>query len=155
MRTRRPSVRFPALLLAAASALTACAGSEGAPARADWPMYRGDLAGTGYSPLSEITTANVAGLERVWRYGLGAEAAAAAAAGDARPRDPSSQATPIVVGDVMYLPAADRVVAIDPATGGVLWSHAVQGAARRGGAWRTGPAPTELLRASSSRRARG
>lgn len=107
--------------------------SEGAGAGADWPLYRGDLAGTGHSTLTEITPENAGTLVRAWRYDL----AAAEPAPDGRARNPNSQATPIVVGGVMYLPAAGRVVALDPTSGGELWSHAVPDAAlsRRGVAY--------------------
>ena len=47
----------------------------------DWPMYRHDLAGTGYSPLKQIDTRNVAQLSRVWTYPLQSDAPATAAAG--------------------------------------------------------------------------
>ena len=98
----------------------------------DWPMYRRDPAGTGFSPLDLITAANVAGLAPAWTYAL--------AAVDEGARGPNSQVTPIVVGGVMYLPAADRVVALDAATGREIWRHALDGArpSRRGVAWWTG-----------------
>jgi len=137
--------RFAPLTLALAALSGACAPDEVGPetrtAGRDWPLYRGDLAGTGHSPLDEITTANVATLARAWSYGLEADAAAEA---DDRPRAPASQATPIVVGDVMYLPAADRVVALDPTTGGELWRAAVDDGAltRRGVAYWTGAGDT-------------
>ena len=85
----------------------------------DWPMYRGNLAGTGYSALSGITADNVANLRQSWSYSLTADAAAA------NTRGPNSQATPIVVDGVMYLPAAGRIVALDPASGSEIWRHAV------------------------------
>jgi len=47
----------------------------------DWPIYRHDLAGTGYSPLTQIDTGNVAKLSRVWSYSLQSDAPAAAARG--------------------------------------------------------------------------
>ena len=55
-------------------------------------------------------------------------------------RGPNSQATPIVVDGVMYLPAADHVVALDAATGREIWRHALDGArpSRRGVAWWAG-----------------
>jgi quinoprotein glucose dehydrogenase len=55
-------------------------------------------------------------------------------------RNPNSQATPIVVDDVMYAPAGDRVVALDPLTGAELWSHEVSGGgpSRRGVAYWAG-----------------
>ena len=34
----------------------------------DWPMYNRDLAGTRYSPLTQINTANVTKLEQVWSF---------------------------------------------------------------------------------------
>ena len=40
----------------------------------DWPMYRYDLAGTGYSPLASIDAANVGRLTRVWTYSLQSDA---------------------------------------------------------------------------------
>jgi glucose dehydrogenase len=109
--------------------------TSGATERTDWPMYRGDLAGTGYSPLAEITTANVSTLARAWSYALDSDPTAGAEA-----RNPNSQATPIVVGDVMYVPAIDRVVALDPVTGAELWRHPVDGngPSRRGVAYWAG-----------------
>ena len=82
------------------------------------------LRGTGYSPLAQINSKNVASLREVWSYRV---------AGD----NPNSQATPIVVNGVMYLPAANRVVALDPETGTERWSHAVEGVvpSRRGVAY--------------------
>jgi glucose dehydrogenase len=89
----------------------------------EWPMYRHDYAGTGYSPLSQINIRNVANLREVWTYRL--------------PDDSNSQATPIVVNGVMYLPAANRIVALDPETGAERWRHVVSDAApsRRGVAY--------------------
>jgi len=37
---------------------------------ADWPTYNRDLAGTRYSPLTQINTANVGSLKQVWSYRL-------------------------------------------------------------------------------------
>ena len=135
MRSMRLTVVFGVAFCTLA--LAQCGGSgapeEGAAPQAtaapdgDWPMYRHDLAATGYSPLAEITTANVAALTDAWTYSLAAEAAEGG-------RGPSSQATPIVVDGVMYLPAADRVVALEPATGRELWRHqVVDGAPSRRG----------------------
>ena len=103
--------------------------------RADWPMYRGDLAGTGYSPLAEITPANASTLVREWTYSLQPDATETE---DGTPvRGPNSQATPIVVNNVMYVPAPDRVVALEPESGRELWRHTVTDGApsRRGVAY--------------------
>jgi quinoprotein glucose dehydrogenase len=35
---------------------------------ADWPMFNRDLAGTRYSPLTQINTTNVATLAKAWTY---------------------------------------------------------------------------------------
>ena len=121
----------------AALLLVGCGGAPSAqtaePDGGDWPMYRYDLAGTGRSPLAQVTPANAPDLTRAWTYALDPA--------EPRPdgRGPNSQATPIVVDGVMYLPAADRVVALDPVTGQEIWRHAVDGGApsRRGVAyWR-------------------
>ncbi|OGT70276.1 MAG: hypothetical protein A3H44_01160 [Gammaproteobacteria bacterium RIFCSPLOWO2_02_FULL_57_10] len=97
---------------------------------AEWPYYRSNLAGTGYSSLTQIDADNVSRLTQSWRHSLRAEGGTSAAG-------PNSQATPIVVQGVMYLPAADRVVALDPVTGSELWRYTVEGdtPSRRGVAW--------------------
>jgi len=116
-------------LLGATLIAVACAPSEvRVGTTSDWPMYRGDRAGTGYSALAEITPANVADLTAVWSYPLERDAAGAAS-GQAAERPVASQATPIVTGGVMYLPAADRVVALDPSSGAEIWRHPVEGGA--------------------------
>ena len=106
------------------------------PAPGDWPLYRHDLAGTGYSPLDQITTKNAGELHEVWSFPLQALTPPPATARRG-PRGPNSEATPIVVSGVMYLTAADRVVALDPATGKQIWDYAVTGGApsRRGVAY--------------------
>ena len=134
-RTTVLAARRRAIVLCAgallAVGLPVGAAAQPADADGDWPMYRGNLAGTGYSPLTAIAPDNVAGLVRAWTYDLNR------AAPDPSGRGPNSQATPIVVDGVMYLPAADRVVALRPETGEELWSHPVDGRppSRRGVAW--------------------
>ncbi|MCY3972032.1 MAG: PQQ-binding-like beta-propeller repeat protein [Acidobacteria bacterium] len=118
----------------AGTALLACGtGSVG-----DWPMYRGDAEGTGYSALSEITTANVADLAQAWSYSL-ASVPTSVAGGPLQIHPARSQATPIVVGGLMYVPSADSVVALDPATGDTVWSFGLLGSgtslSRRGVAY--------------------
>ena len=110
---------------------------------ADWPMYRHDLAGTGYSPLRQITLQNVANLTQSWTYRLQSDAPAPAAPtgrGGAGAGGVNSQATPIVIGGVMYLPAANRVVALEAETGKEIWQYAVTSGApsRRGVAYWAG-----------------
>jgi len=103
---------------------------------ADWPMYRHDHAGMGYSPLSQIDTRNVSNLRQVWTFGLQSDVPAAAAAGGRGGAGGAlnSEATPIVVSGVMYLPTANRVVALESETGKEIWSYSVTGGehSRRG-----------------------
>ena len=130
-------------LLTSALATPSVLVEQAAPAAGDgnWPMFRHDSAGTGYSPLAQITGGNVASLSRAWTYALQA-AAPAAATGRGSAAGPNSEATPIVVNGVMYLPAANRVVALEPETGKEIWQYVVSGGApsRRGVAYWPGDA---------------
>src|SRR5262245_18490523 len=104
----------------------------------DWPMYRHDLTGSGYSPLTQIDEKNVAKLIKVWSYGLQSDAPPAAQpTGRGGTGGPNSEASPIVLNGVMYLPAANRIVALNPEDGKEIWRHAVSGGApsRRGVAY--------------------
>ena len=94
--------------VAAALATALAAQSGKAAANGDWPMYNRDIAGTRYSSLTQINAKNVAKLKQVWAFRLNAAA---------------SEATPIVVNDVMYLPAGNRIVALEPETGKEIWSY--------------------------------
>jgi glucose dehydrogenase len=89
---------------------------------ADWPMYNRDLAGTRYSPLSQINGKNVSKLTQAWSYGLKPEGPPPPNAGPGAGRV-NSEATPIVVDGVMYVPAGGRVVALDAATGKEVWRY--------------------------------
>jgi quinoprotein glucose dehydrogenase len=109
-------------------------------------MYRHDLAGTGYSPLTQITPLNVATLTQAWTYRLQSEAGAPTGAGRGGPGAGAvnSQATPIVIDGVMYVPAANRVVALNAETGTEIWQFPVAGGApsRRGVAYWSGDSGT-------------
>lgn len=89
-----------------------------AQSAADWPMYDRDPAGTRYSPLTQINTKNVSKLTEAWSYALKSDAT-----GRGAPRASGSEATPIVVGGIMYLPAAGRVVALEADTGKEIWRY--------------------------------
>jgi quinoprotein glucose dehydrogenase len=73
----------------------------------DWPLINRDLNANRYSPLTEITAANVGTLASSWTFQLGG----------------NSTAVPVVVGGVMYLPSRDRVVALDGDTGAQIWEY--------------------------------
>jgi glucose dehydrogenase len=42
-------------------------------ASTDWSVYNGGVDGDHYSPLTQITPTNVAGLKQVWRVDVGTE----------------------------------------------------------------------------------
>ena len=110
-------------LLACAVLLVLSARSTGAQTAdrgaADWPMYNRDLSSTRYSPLSQINTENVMQLKQAWTY-------LPRAGGDGPPAASFSEVTPIVVNDVLYLAAGNRVVALEPETGKEIWHFQVE-----------------------------
>ena len=102
------------MLGAMALAMTAAA------ARADeWGAYGRDLQGTRFSPLTQITPANVASLEPAWTYHTGDVS-------DGKTRGvPRSgfESTPLMLDGRLYLTTPfNRVIALDPATGRQLWA---------------------------------
>src|SRR6185503_5240993 len=82
----------------------------------DWPMFSHDLSSTRFSTLSQINTKNVAKLVPAWTVRLRTESGGG-----------GSEVTPIVVGGVMYLTAANRVLALNPETGKEIWRYTVTG----------------------------
>ena len=121
----------------------------------DWPTYGHDAGSTRFSAQRQITTANAGQLKLAWTYhlaagttpaapaGRGAGAAAAAAQGDAPAPAPAparggrgaggfraSEATPIVVNGVMFLPTPyGRVIALRADTGQEVWVYNTEGGA--------------------------
>src|SRR5688572_17387399 len=82
----------------------------------DWPSYTGDARGTRYSPLDQINAKNFNDLEVAWRFktdSLGT-----------RP-EYKLEGTPLVVKGVLYTTAGTRrsIIALDAATGELLWVH--------------------------------
>jgi quinoprotein glucose dehydrogenase len=105
-----------------------------AGAGAEWTTYGADLASTRYSPLDQIDRGNFSRLQVAWRLQTDAYGP--------RP-DTLYSATPLVIGRVLYTTAGTSraVVALDAATGAVLWTHTEDEGARgqaaaRGGAGR-------------------
>jgi len=82
----------------------------------DWPMYGHDLGSTRFSPLKQINSENVAKLTLAWSYAMRPGGTGPSAAS-------FNQVTPIVVNGVMYLPAGNRVLALDPDTGKEIWVY--------------------------------
>jgi quinoprotein glucose dehydrogenase len=106
-------------------ALLANAGLLAADTRAvasDWDSYGRDAGSSRFSPLTQITRKNVRELKVAWTYHM---RPAETAAGDANDYLPS-EATPLVVDGVMYLPTPyGEVIALDADTGKKQWSYRV------------------------------
>lgn len=120
-------------------------GKRNQTTQGDWPVYGRDSGGQRYSPLTQINTKNVTQLQRAWTYHMRGDAAASATQSSRRSRPRSSQATPIVINNVMYLPTAyDSVVALEPETGKEVWKYQVKdgGPSTRGVAYWPGDAKT-------------
>jgi quinoprotein glucose dehydrogenase len=103
-------------MLGAAAALAA------APlAQADeWGAYGHDLQGTRFSPLTQISPANVARLKPAWSFHTGD-----ISDGKTRGVQRSGfETTPLMLDDRLYLTTPfNRVIALDPATGKERWAY--------------------------------
>lgn len=108
---------------------SACSSSRVSP---DWPTYHHDAGGSRFSPLKQITPANVATLQPAWTYHMRPQSSTPQAppsdAGDAPRMRPTrfspSQATPLVVNGRMFLSTPyGRVVALDADDGRELWVY--------------------------------
>jgi len=127
-----------ALALMLTGGIAAQSGGAREPAASkDWPTYGHDPGGMRFSPLTELTPANVSGLEVAWVYHMKPPAPAPSATAPAPPTPPpggrgrgrggagfaSSEATPLVINGLMYTSTPYyRVVAIDAATGKEAWA---------------------------------
>src|SRR5438874_5048118 len=82
----------------------------------EWRTYDHDLAGTRFSPLTEINSGNVARLAKAWTFNLPPPPG-----GRAGPLGlGSSEAVPLVIAGVMYLPAGYTVAALASYPGYVI-----------------------------------
>ena len=99
----------------------------------EWPTYNHDLAGTRFSPLTEINTGNVATLAQAWTYNFPPPPG-----GRGGPGGFGSEAVPIVVAGVMYLPVGNSVVALEADTGKVIWQRDIAGGGPAGAVSRRG-----------------
>jgi quinoprotein glucose dehydrogenase len=94
----------------------ACVVSAAFAQGTDWPTYGGDLASSKYRPLDQIDAANFSQLEIAWRFktdNIGN-----------RP-EYKLEGTPLMVKGVVYATAGSRraAIALDAATGELLWVH--------------------------------
>lgn len=77
----------------------------------DWLTYSGSLSGWRYTPLAEITPANVSNLRVRWIQQF-------------RSDDTKYESTPLVVGDVIFITVPPAgVVALDAKNGNVIWKY--------------------------------
>jgi quinoprotein glucose dehydrogenase len=87
-----------------------------------WPNYGNDRGAMRYSPLTQITPANVTSLKVAWTYHMKPADATRVA---------TSETTPLVVGNVMYLGSPyGRIVALDATSGKELWVYKLPGNTR-------------------------
>jgi quinoprotein glucose dehydrogenase len=89
----------------------------------EWRTYGGDLGNTHYSPLTQIGAENFSKLQLAWRVktdSLGP-----------RP-EYNFESTPLMVNGVVFTTAGTRraVVALDAATGELMWMHSEREGAR-------------------------
>src|SRR2546422_1212636 len=128
MREKKPKRLSTLLFLSIAGALCwpAPAPAQFRPKDTEWPSYAADLAGTRYRRLDQINASNFSDLEIAWRIKTDNF-------GD-RP-EYKLEGTPLMVNGVLYATAGSRraVIALDPATGELLWIHG-EHEGKRGGA---------------------
>jgi len=80
------------------------------PAAGDWLTIRRTYDGWGYSPLNQITTANVARLQPAWVFATGEVS--------------GHEAPPMVNGTTMFVATPhNQVIALDATTGRILWRY--------------------------------
>jgi len=82
------------------------------PADGDWLMFRRNYAGWSFSPLKEITPANVKGLTLKWAWAMNEGGA--------------SEITPMVHDGIMFLSNTDNIIqAMDAKTGKLIWENRI------------------------------
>ena len=126
----------PPLQLALVTLFCACIAFAADTKSTEWPTYGHDSGGMRFSPLKQITPANVSRLQRAWVYHMRRS--------DNVPFAGSSS-TPLVVNGVMYATTPyGRVVALDPLTGKEIWVYSLPSGqpATRGLEYWTGDAKT-------------
>ena len=93
------------------------------PKDTEWPTYAADLAGSKYRPLDQINASNFNKLEIAWRFKT-----------DSLGNRPEYklEGTPLMVNGVLYATAGSRraAIALDAATGELLWTHGEHEGAR-------------------------
>jgi len=84
----------------------------------EWPSYGHDAGGMRYSPLTDVTRANVSRLAVAWTFHTGD-----ISDGRGTRQRSGFETTPIVVDGTLYLTTGtNRIVAVDPETGQTRWT---------------------------------
>src|SRR6188474_2327985 len=100
--------------VAFAAASAAMNSADGSLTATDWPSTNYDQSANRYSPLTQITAANVSTLQQAWSFHL------KPAGYTGRMRE--DEAIPIVIGNTMYLGSPyGAVIALDATTGAEKW----------------------------------
>ena len=107
-----------------------------APSGDNWYEYYGDLSGSRYSSLNQITTSNVSTLKEVWHMSLGTCTASLIAGNPVIPGAPrgatnnptncgSMESNPVAVDGVLYTTNAPlgATFAIDASNGKIIWTY--------------------------------
>ncbi len=95
----------------------AAAALSGPSVADEWGAYGHDLQGTRFSPLTQVTPANVANLKPAWTFHTGD-----IADGKHGPRS-GFETTPLFLDGRLYLTTPfNRIIALDPTSGKQLWA---------------------------------
>jgi PQQ-dependent dehydrogenase (methanol/ethanol family) len=78
------------------------------PQPGDWRTYNGNDSGNRYSPLKQITIANVSSLKLKWVFPINYF---------------GLETTPLAADEVLYVTGPNQVFALDALTGGVIWKY--------------------------------
>ena len=115
-RRKLGSWRAASCALGISFLLSSAASPQSRPKNTEWPTYAADLAGTRYRPFDQINASNFNDLEVAWRIKTDIF-------GD-RP-EYKLEGTPLMVNGVLYTTAGTRraAIALDAATGELLWVH--------------------------------
>jgi len=129
-------IGFGAALLVLGLAVAGRAQRPAATPAQEWRTYDHDLAGTRFSPLTEINAGNVAKLATAWTFSFPPPPGGRGGGGGLGLF--GSEAVPLVIAGVMYLPVGNTVAALEADTGNVIWRREIGGGPQAGAVSRRG-----------------